>query len=49
MLLNLKRFGYLNTRQDRMEFKAIINTVLQQPDFKTKLPKDPQDPNKVKG
>jgi hypothetical protein len=28
MLLNLKRFGYLNTQQDRLEFKAILNTVL---------------------
>ena len=32
-----------------MEFKAILNTVLNQPNFKTQLPTDPEDPTKVKG
>ena len=49
MRLNLKRFGYLNTRQDRMELTAILNTILNQPGFKTQLPRDPLNPDKVKG
>lgn len=48
MIINLRRFGYLNTRKDRAEFTAVINSVLNQPEFKMPLPMDPEDPTKVK-
>lgn len=41
MILNLKRFGYLNTRKDRAEFTAVINQVLNEPEFlKPKMQKN---------
>ena len=35
MILNLKRFGYLNTRKDRAEFTAVLNQVLNEPIFQS--------------
>ena len=48
MIINLRRFGYLNTRKDRAEFTAVINQVLNQPEFQMPLPRDPEDPSKIK-
>ena len=36
MILNLKRFGYLNTRKDRAEFTAVLNQMLNEPIFKSR-------------
>lgn len=48
MIINLRRFGYLNTRKDRAEFTAVINQVLSLPEYKTPLPRDPENPSKIK-
>lgn len=37
MILNLKRFGYLNTRKDRAEFTAVLNQVLNEPIFQSSM------------